>query len=257
MTRTPFRRLARTLAIASLAIAPLALGLAACSKSDEGGEAKKGEPIAKVAPPAGKAWADIVTKTADGGYLMGNPDAPIKIVEFGALSCSHCAEFSETSTAELRDNFVASGRVSYELRLFMLNALDMPAALLVTCAAPEAVPALSEQFWAWQPQMFENLQKAGDAQMKAIQAQKPPASFAALAQVSGMEAFITSRGIAADQAKACLADTAKATELAKQTQDASAKYEITGTPTFMVNGDKVSENAWPEMKARLETMGAR
>jgi len=252
MNRLPLRRFAL-----ALAVAPLALGLAACGKKEASDATAKSEAVAKVAPPAGKNWADVVTKTPEGGYLMGNPQAPIKLVEFGALSCSHCAEFSEKSSAELRDTFVASGRVSYELRLFMLNALDMPAALLVTCGAPEAVPGLAEQFWAWQPKMFESLQKAGDAQMQAIQAQKPPASFVSLAQVGGMTGFITSRGIAAPQAAACLADTKKATELAEQTQTASTKYEISGTPTFMIDGDKITANTWPEIKTMLENKGAR
>jgi protein-disulfide isomerase len=251
MTRPTFRRLAL-----AVAIAPLALGLAACGKGEDKG-ATSGEPIAAITPPAGKAWTDTVTKTADGGYRMGNPEAPIKLVEYGALSCSHCAEFAEKSSAELRDQMVASGRVSYELRLFMLNALDMPAALLVTCGAPEAVPGLADQFWAWQPTMFQNLQGAGDAQMQAISTQRPPANFVALAQVSGMRDFITARGIAADQATTCLADTKKATELAQQTQDASTKYEITGTPTFMINGDKVPGNTWAEIKKLLEDRGAR
>jgi protein-disulfide isomerase len=250
MTRSPLGRLAL-----ALVAAPLALGLAACSQNE--GAAANGEPIAKIAPPAGKTWAEVVTKTPEGGYLMGNPEAPIKLVEFAALSCSHCAEFAETASAELRDDFVASGRVSHELRLFMLNALDMPAALLVTCGAPEAVPGLSDQFWGWQGTMFENLQKADQAQMKAIETQQPPASFVSLARVTGMDDFITSRGIAADQAAACLADTDKATQLARQTQDSGAKYEITGTPTFMINGEKVEQNTWPALKTRLQEMGAR
>jgi protein-disulfide isomerase len=240
----------------TFAAAPLALGLASCGKT-ESGSAASDQPAAKVAPPAGKAWAEVVTKTSEGGYLVGNPEAPIKLVEFGALSCSHCADFAAKSSAELRDGFIASGRVSYELRLFMLNALDMPAALLVTCGAPEAVPALAEQFWAWQPTMFENLQKVPEAQMQAIQTQKPPASFVSVAQVSGMETFITSRGVAADQAKACLADTKRAGELAQQTQDWSNKFQITGTPTFMINGEKVTQSDWPELKARLQELGAR
>ena len=164
--------------------------------------ATSGEPIAKIAPPAGKAWADVVAKTPNGGYLVRNPDAPIKLVEFGALSCSHCAEFSKEASAELLDNFVASGRVSFELRLFMLNALDMPAALLVTCGAPETVPALAKQFWAWQPTMFQNLQSQPQAQMQAIEAQPPQQRIASLARVTGMDQFINARGIAADQAAA-------------------------------------------------------
>lgn len=250
-------KLLRPLLLGIVAL-PLALSLAACDKSkDTAATTPSGEPIAKIAPPAGKSWSEVIQQTPEGGYRMGNPDAPLKLLEFGALSCSHCADFSEKSSAELRDQFVDSGRVSYELRLFMLNALDMPAALLVTCGAPETVPALAEQFWAWQPTMFENLQAAGDARMQAISNLPPPQQFASVAQVTQMDAFVNARGIAADQAKACLADSAKATKLAEQTQAAGKEYNITGTPTFVLNGEKLDMNTWPELKARLETMGAR
>jgi len=249
---TAFRR-----AVLALAAAPLALGLSACGKGGEGADGANAKQIAPIAAPAGKAWADMVTKTADGGYLVGNPEAPIKLMEFAALSCSHCADFSRASSAELRDTFIASGRVSYELRLFMLNALDMPGALLVTCGAPETVPTLAEQFWAWQPTMFENLQKAPEAQMQAIENLQPPRRLAALAQVTGMDAFVNARGISADQANACLADSNKVTEIVRQNEAWSKEFNITGTPTFVVNGEKASINTWPEVKARLQAMGAR
>jgi len=117
-----------------------------------------------VAPPAGKTWTEVVEVTADGGYRVGNPNAPVKLLEFGALSCSHCAEFSETASKELLGDFVTSGKVSYELRFFMLNALDIPATLLATCGSPEAVVALADQFWAYQKTMFQTLQ-ANEAQL--------------------------------------------------------------------------------------------
>lgn len=252
MTSLRFRRTAL-----ALFAAPLVLGLAACGKGDDAAKSSGGDPIAKITPPAGKAWTDVVSKTPEGAYLVGNPEAPIKLTEFGALSCSHCADFSAKSSAELRDTFIASGRVSYELHLFMNNALDIPAALLVTCGSPEAVPTLSEQFWTWQPTLFQNLQAAGDAQLQAVSNLPPATRFAALAKISGMDQFITARGIAAPQAAACLADEKKATELATATQTASEKYALQGTPTFLLNGEKIALNTWPEIKARLEAEGAR
>ena len=65
--------------------AAAALALAACGSGDSAG-APKGEPIAKVAAPAGKAWTDVVTKTEAGGYKMGNPDAKLQLVEYGAIT---------------------------------------------------------------------------------------------------------------------------------------------------------------------------
>lgn len=240
------------------ALAPLALGLAACSKSEtDSASALSGAPIAKVAPPAGKTWAEVTAVTPEGGYRIGNPDAPIKMMEFGALSCSHCAEYSEKSSAEMRDSFVNSGRVSYELRLVMNNALDVPAALLATCGSPEAVVPLAEQFWAWQTKMFENLKAAGDDKMKAVGALPREQQFAALAQLGGLDQFFAARGIAADQGKACLSDTARAEKLVKQTDDILKNYQVEGTPTFYINGKKVDMNTWEMIKAELERLGSR
>lgn len=246
----------RTFATASLAL-PLALALAACGKSDEGAvTGLSGEPIAKIAAPAGKSWAETITVTPEGGYRMGNPEAPIKIIEFGALSCSHCAEFAEKATAELRDNFVASGRVSYELRFYMLNVLDVPATLLATCGSTEAALPLADQFWGWQKEMFATLQQ-NEAAMQAAANLPAEQRFGAIARASGMDSFFAARGIAADQANACLANVNKATELANNTSKQSEQYQITGTPTFLINGTKVEMNTWEQLKPELQRLGAR
>lgn len=253
MTRPVLRRLLLA-AIAS----PLALGLAACGESGpDGAAAPSGDPIAEIAAPEGTTWADTVSKTQEGGYLMGNPDAPIKLVEYGALSCSHCATFAEASSPELRETFVNSGRVSFELRPFMLNAFDIAATLLTTCGANEAVIPLSDQFWAWQPQMFENLQGASQAQMQQIDALPPQQRFPALAQAAGMTEFFAARGISADQASACLSDQSRVQALVDGSERASQDFDITGTPTFLINGQKVEGNTWSAIKTRLEEMGAR
>lgn len=253
MTRTRFR----SIALGFVAV-PLALGLAACGKKDDPTAAPTaGAPIAKIAAPAGKAWADTIEKTAEGGYRMGNPNAPIKLVEYGALSCSHCALFAQESFGKMRDDYVASGRVSYELRYFMLNALDIPASLLAACGSTEAVIPLSEQFWAWQPKMFENMQGADKAKLSAIDALPKDKQLAAISDVAGMTDFFASRGIARDQAAACLADTAKAKALADQTQKASEEFNVSGTPTFIINGSNVGSMEWKELEPKLQAAGAR
>lgn len=248
-------KLARALLLATL---PLTLGLAACDKKNAaaGGEVASAEPIAKVPAPAGQSWTETFSVTPEGGYLMGNPNAPIKLIEFGALSCSHCAEFSEKGFPKLRDEYIASGRVSYELRLFLLNALDMPAVLLATCGAPEAVIPLSEQFWAWQPNMFTNLQK-DEAAFQQIQNLPADTRFAGIAQLGGMSEFFASRGIAAAQGSSCLADSAKATKLATTNEQWSKEFDITGTPTFFLNGSKTGVASWQELEPLLQKAGAR
>ncbi|HVR91315.1 MAG TPA: thioredoxin domain-containing protein [Novosphingobium sp.] len=236
--------------------APLVLGLASC-KQEAATTAANSEAIAKVAAPAGKAWADVFAVTPEGGYRIGNPDAPIKLIEFGALSCSHCAEFAEQGFPKLRGEYVESGRVSYELRFVMLNQLDIPAAALATCGAPEAVLPLSEQFWVWQPNMFDSLQKAGDAQMKAIAELPARQQSAAIAQAAGMNEFFTSRGIAAEQGAACLADTSRVSGLVARDTDWKTKYGVSGTPTFYLNGANVGSLTWAALEPMIQNAGAR
>ena len=88
----------KTLISTTLAV----LALAACSGGDTAG-APKGEPIAKIAAPAGTAWVDVVSKTELGGYKMGNPDAPLKLVEYGAITCPGCAQFAVQASEELHE----------------------------------------------------------------------------------------------------------------------------------------------------------
>ena len=242
---------------ALLFAAPLALALSACGKEETPGAVATAAPIAKIAAPAGKAWADVFTATSEGGYRIGNPDAPIKLIEFGALSCSHCAEFAEQSFPKIRDDYVGSGRVSYELRLVMLNQLDVPAASLATCGTPEAVLPLSEQFWAWQPNMFANLQKAGDARMKDIGALPIQQQFGAIAQAAGMTEFFASRGIAAEQGNACLADPKRVEGLVARDNEAKNKYGVTGTPTFFLNGANLGSLTWEALEPMIQNAGAR
>ena len=68
---------------------------------------------------------------------MGNPDAPVKLVEYGSLTCPHCADFAAAGDASRWSrNYVRSGRVSFEYRNFVLNGIDVAATLLARCAAP-------------------------------------------------------------------------------------------------------------------------
>ena len=241
----------------ALAVLPLALGLTACGKKADA-PAVTDTPLAKIAAPAGKQWADVVSTTPEGGYRMGNPDAPLKLVEYGALSCSHCAAFSAEGFPHLRDDYINSGRVSYELRFFMLNPLDVPAVLLATCGnAPDTVIPMAEQYWAWQPTMFANLKAAGQDALQKIQTLPASQRIPVIARITGMNEFFAQRGIAADQGSACMADAAKAATLVSNTDKASKDFNVTGTPAFILNGRNLDVAEWSALETALQKAGAR
>jgi len=241
------------------ALAPLALGLAACKKdtpTDAATPAAAAAPLPAVAPPAGKSWADMIVATPEGGFRMGNPDAAVKIVEFGSLTCPHCAEFSEKSTATVRDQWVASGRASFEFRHFVRDPLDITMGMLTRCGPPETYFGLTEQVFANQMAIFNGLQ-GKDARMQAAMAAPDAQRFQAVAEAAGLIPFFAARGVPVDQARACLAKAETATQMAKNTEAQSTQHDITGTPSFLFNGQKADMNTWEEVKARVESMGVR
>jgi protein-disulfide isomerase len=68
------------------------------------------------AAPAARDWTRTVSATPEGGYRVGNPAAAVKLVEYGSLTCNHCATFAKEGMPPLLSRHVRTGRVSYEFR---------------------------------------------------------------------------------------------------------------------------------------------
>lgn len=241
-------------------IAPLAFALAltACGEATEGetGASTSGS-VEAVEAPAGQKWSDTVSKTEAGGIVMGNPDAPIKLVEYMSITCSHCKDFGEQAFAPLRDTYVESGKVSFEIRNFVRDPLDLSAAILSRCGGEGPFFPLTEQALGYQGTMFEKAQAMGEATYSDILKSAPESRFVRLAEQLGLVAFFKQRGISEDQAKACLADTAAAETLMNGTQKAAEEYNIEGTPTFLLNGQKIEGTNWAMIETKLKEAGAK
>ena len=235
---------------------PLLL-LAGCGGSKSGNDnTVQAAAVAAVAPPAGKQWSDIVSKTADGGYRMGNPDAPIKLIEYGSRTCPHCAAFDQQGVPELKKNYVDTGKVSYEFRDYPVHAaLDMAPILLGRCVDPDSYFAMLDQMMANQQTFMDKLSSLDQSKMQGL---SPSQATVVLAQQLGYLDFVKARGVPQDKAMACLTDKAAIDGIAQRTQDANQKYNITGTPTFILNGDVLpaSDDEWSGLKARLQAAGA-
>ena len=248
----------RRLAAASLA-APLALALAACGSSEEDaatGEVPQGEPVAAVPAPEGQDWASVTEVTEQQGHRIGNPDAPIKLVEYGSLTCGACANFTQTGFEDLRENYVNTGRVSFELRPLILNGLDLVMVRLARCSTDEAVVPLSEQVWQNFDSVMTSAQQGGEQFQQAMNLPEDQRFFA-IAQSANLLDFFAARGVSRDQAQTCLADADSVTAIADRSQAQAAEFDVSGTPTFFLNGRKLDVNTWDALEPVLQRAGAR
>ena len=237
----------------------LTLGLGACHKAD-GAAATPAAVVSATPPPAGKQWSDVTTKMADNGMVMGNPNAPIKLEEYGSLSCPHCSKLSGEMMAPLVSGYVNTGKVSYEYHSFAIHGIDIPLTVLVRCAQPAAFFGMVEQVYANQDAMIQQAMK-GQAQAEA--AAKLPAAqrVPAMADAYGLPQFFAARGLPVAQAQLCLANTAAADAVAKEADTIGASG-IDSTPTILINGVKLSlpeteEMSWARIEPALRAAGAR
>ncbi len=238
------------------ALAAAALTLAGCHKQADNGAAPAATTTAAASGPVGPApaggWVEQVVATPEGGFQMGNPNAPVKLVEYGSLTCPHCADFDAESTPTIQ-GWVAAGKLSYEYRNFVRDSYDVTAALLARCGGPAPFFKLTEQIYAGQKDWVARIQKMNDADRARIQALTPAQQFPALAQAAGLDSFVGQRGIPSAKAQACLADQGQVKKLVDMEQTAVNKFNVQGTPTFIINGEVIGSADWATLRPRLQS----
>src|SRR5258705_13423540 len=117
--------------------------LSACNSKQENAASNEPLNLTPVAPPKGGDWTQTVSLTPDGGMLMGNPDAKVKLIEYGSLPLPHSRGFAEKGAEPLMNTYVKSGQVSWEFRNYVRDAYDLGAALIARCNGPRSFFALA------------------------------------------------------------------------------------------------------------------
>ena len=243
-------------ALITTGTATLALFLASCGGEGEGNMVAAGDtsPVASIPAPNGGDWTKNVTETPAGGYVMGNPEAPVKVVEYASLTCNHCAAFAETGIPALTDKYVKTGQVSLEIRNFVRDPADIAAALLTRCGGATPYFQLTEQMFGAQEEWIGRLQTMSPADQQQLQALSPQQAVAAMGEQAGLIDFVRLRGIPAEKARQCLADEAEFNQLVEMAQAATTEYpNFPGTPTFIINGER-ADNAgtWELLEPKIQ-----
>lgn len=194
-------------------------------------------------------WTKRTSLSAIGGYVMGNPDAKTRLVEYISYTCSHCADFANSSEAPLKVNWISKGALNVEVRNAVRDRFDLTAALLARCGGPT-------KFFGNHYVLFANY-SAWMKQVVAYDAKEHPAAtidaaIDDIASSTGLYALMQRRGFTQAQLKSCLDDTAAREKVLAMTQEAWEGVKIGGTPSFTVNGRLVPDvHEWKALELAL------
>ncbi|HEX5183269.1 MAG TPA: thioredoxin domain-containing protein [Allosphingosinicella sp.] len=211
----------------------------------------RAHPVRHAGPAAAHDWSRTVVATPDGGFRMGNPAARAKVVEYGSLTCPHCAAFSRTGEQPFIQAYVKSGRASYEYRNFVLNNVDVVASLLARCAGPGFF-RVADSFYSTQDQWLQKAGRMTQAQRAEVNALPVGQRLGRVADMLGLTDIAAHAGLPAARGKQCLADKGGVTRLG-QIYQAGEKLGVDGTPTFFINGAKADVNTWPALEPLIRT----
>jgi len=237
-----------------LACAVAVIALAGCNKNQTNQAENAPVNITPVAPPPGGDWTQTVAATPAGGFLMGNPNAKVKLVEYGSLTCPHCREFDEKGVPSLINTYVKSGQVSWEFRNYVRDAFDLTASLIARCNGAKGFFPLSRALYKDQEQWVAKVQATPQDQVQNLQNLPPNQQFLAMAKVAGFQDWAAARGLPVAKSSQCLTDQNAVNQLVQMTSDATTKYpDFPGTPTFVINDQMVKDVAtWEGLEPKLK-----
>lgn len=159
---------------------------------------------------------DALARSMMRDMVLGNPDAPVTIIEYASLTCPHCATFHKEVLPDLKREYIDTGKVRLIYRDFPFDRFALSAAMLARCSGPE-------RYFGFLDILFKQQQSwvGGGEPQEVI------GNLTRLARLSGM-----------DDAKvqACLENEELADYILNERLAGNRDYGVESTPTLRIDG---------------------
>jgi protein-disulfide isomerase len=187
---------------------------------------------ATAAGAAAPAWAQF--KAAPGDMSLGDPKAPVHVVEYLSLTCPHCAHFHADVFPAFKAKYIDTGRVHFTIRELLTAPAQVAAAgfMLARCDG-------GKNYFKIVDEVFRSQARWQGGSIKPI--------FVEIAR---------NNGLTEAQFEACITDPKAQEALQARLEYATGTDKVTGTPTFFVNGVQLPNQETPTL-ADLDAAVAR
>jgi protein-disulfide isomerase len=167
-------------------------------------------------------------------HVLGQPDAPITVIEYASLTCPHCAEFDKTVLPQLKQTYIDTGKVKLVYRDFPLDGTALKASMVARCLPPE-------RFFGFVDVLFKQQQSwaySGD----------PKVGLTRIAKLAGMSQETFDK---------CFDDKSLEDAVLQERLEGSRQFDIQGTPTLIVNGKVSDGNGFDDLDKMIKPLAAK
>jgi protein-disulfide isomerase len=169
--------------------------------------------------PAEVPTEELMKPTDLSDIVLGPADAKVTVIEYGSMTCGHCAHFANDVFAAFKTKFIDTGKIRYIFREFPLDNLAAAVSMLARCAGGDKTFPLIETFYAKQ------------ADWAFTQGNPVPKLFDIAKQA----------GFTQESFDKCLTDQKLLDQITAQRTRASETFGVNATPTFFINGKRLQE----------------
>ncbi|MBI4968948.1 MAG: DsbA family protein [Rhodospirillales bacterium] len=169
--------------------------------------------LVPLAPAQGQGAGKATTDEMLAERVLGNPKAPITIIEYFSLTCSHCADFHVNTLPQLKKEWVETGKARLVMRDFPLDRVALHGAVLARCLPGDKYFAFVDMLMTSQKQWAS--------------APDPRVALNGNARLAGLSK---------EKIDACVADTALTDGILARQLEGQQKFKIQSTPTFVIDG---------------------
>ncbi len=164
---------------------------------------------------------------------LGEPDAPVTVIEYASFTCPHCATFHRGVFKDLKENYIDTGKVNFIYREVYFDRYGLWAGMLARCAGPERYFGLTELLYDQQA----DWSRAGQ-----------PADVAAALRRLGLSA-----GLSGEQIDACMQDGEMAQAMVAVYEANAEADNVRATPSFIINGEPYSNMSYADFARAIDS----
>lgn len=151
-----------------------------------------------------------------GEKALGDPNAPVTLIEYASMTCVHCATFHRDTYPKLKEDYIDTGKVYFIFREFPLDPVSTAAFMLARCV-PE------QQYFTFVDAMFKNQDKWAFTEDR----------------IGGLTAMAKQAGLTQEKFEECLTNQELLDGVTWVRQRGAQDFDVSSTPTLFINGEMV------------------
>ncbi len=163
--------------------------------------------------------------------FLGDENAPIEMIEYASFTCPHCANFHTDVYPKLKAEYIDTGKVKFIMREVYFDQFGLAAGLLARCGG-------DLRYYGIVDLLFKKQAEWAQGEGEAV--------------VQNLYRVGRQAGLENDQMQACMQDKELSAALVADFQLKAGRDDVSATPSFVINGEKVANQGWEALKAELD-----